>query len=248
MQKINKQENKPEKPLYPMRINKYLAGKGYATRTGADEMIKNNMVTINGRMAVLGDKILETDTVNVKSGRKPKKYEYFAYNKPVGIITHSAENGEQDIKQNLLKSGMPPDVFPVGRLDKDSSGLIILTNDGRITDRLLNPKHEHHKKYIVKTLNKLQSNFKKIMEVGVDLEDFKTAPCSVTIKRDNEFSITLSEGKKHQIRRMVVALKNEVVNLKRTDIMNISLGKLETGKTRKIEGEELSVFLKELGL
>lgn len=231
-----------------MRINKYLAGKGYATRTGADEMIKNNLVTINGRAAVLGDKILETDMINVRSGKKPKKYEYFAYNKPIGVITHSPENGEKDIKQDLAKSDLPADVFPVGRLDKDSHGLIILTNDGRITDRLLNPKHEHDKKYIVKTLNKLQSNFKKLMESGVELEDFKTAPCYVIVKSDNEFSITISEGKKHQIRRMVVALKNEVVDLKRTDIMNISLGKLEIGKTRKIEGEELSVFMKSLGL
>ena len=235
-------------PTYPMRINKYLAGKGYATRTGADEMIKNHMVKINGRIAVLGDKVLESDNVEVRSGKRPKKYEYFAYNKPVGVITHSPQDEEKDIKESLAKSGLPENIFPVGRLDKDSHGLIILTNDGRITDRLLNPKHEHEKEYTVRVLHKLQSNFKNVMEAGVELEDFKTAPCSVTIKGDKEFGITLSEGKKHQIRRMVVALKNEVVDLKRIRVMNISLGKLENGKTRKIEGEELSVFLKDLGL
>src|SRR3989338_4061299 len=117
-----------------MRINKYLAAKKYCTRRQADELIKKGLVLINGKPAVLGDKVNEKDTVVVKW--RQTKYRYFAYNKPRGIITHSPQGDEQDIASAVpeLKN-----VFPVGRLDKDTHGLIILTDDGRITDRLLNP-------------------------------------------------------------------------------------------------------------
>ncbi len=233
---------------YPMRINKYLAHKGYATRTGADELIKKNLVFINGERAVLGDKVSKTDIVEVKQSKKPEKYVYYAYNKPVGVVTHSPQYNEKDIKNSINKTIPHKDVFPVGRLDKDSHGLIILTNDGRITDRLLNPLHVHDKEYVVKTLHKINAHFKKIMENGVFIEGYTTQPCTVHITNDNEFRIIISEGKKHQIRRMVVALKNEVTDLKRTRVLNITLGKLPVGQTREITSDELSIFLKNLGL
>lgn len=227
-----------------MRINKYLALSGYSTRRGADELISKKQVYINGNLAVLGDKINEDDVVDVRTSGKQKQNLYFAYNKPLGVITHSPQFNEKDIAQSVSIKG----IFPVGRLDKDSSGLIILTNDGRITDRLLNPEYEHRKEYIVKTVNKLRPSFKEHMEAGVDIEGYITKKCKVRIIGDRTFSITLTEGKKHQIRRMVSALHNEVFELKRVKIMNIDLGRLPAGEYRPIEGDELKNFLKELGL
>jgi len=218
---------------FPMRINKYLALKNHATRRGADELIKKNLVLINGRFAVLGDKVNEEDNVEVRANKKAKVYEYYAYNKPIGMQTEA-----------INISGL----FPIGRLDKDSHGLIILTNDGRITDRLLNPKHVHDKEYVVETKEKLRSNFKEKMEAGVQIENEQTEPCKVKILGDKKFSVILTEGKKHQIRRMCSALFTEVEDLERIRIINIALGKLAPNQTRKIEGEELKTFLKSLGL
>src|SRR3989338_9718522 len=132
-----------------MRINKYLALKKISTRRGADELVKNKKVFINGKLAILGNQVNETDVVEVK-GVKTKEYLYFAYNKPIGIETNSPRN----------------DLFSLGRLDKASHGLLLLTNHRRITDQLLNPKYFHEKEYVVRTLNKLRSNFKQKMEAG----------------------------------------------------------------------------------
>jgi 23S rRNA pseudouridine2604 synthase len=234
----------PASPLYPMRINKYLALKNYATRRGADDLVEKGQVFINNSRAILGDKVNENDKVEVHNRGKAKEYIYLAYNKPRGIITHSPQHGEREAKQDIPIR----DVFPVGRLDKDSTGLLILTNDGRVTDRLLNPKHAHDKEYIVTTKNNLRSSFKAKMEAGVKIENEMTKPCKVDIINENTFRITLGEGKKHQIRRMCVALFQEVDTLKRVRIMNIILGKIEEGSYRKIAGEELKAFLKSLGL
>ncbi len=234
--------------LYPMRINKYLALKKISTRRGADELVKKGDVLINGKLALLGSKVSETDTVEIK-GNKPKEYIYFAYNKPIDIITHSPQRKEIDIKQDLkLKTGsvskaILDSLFPVGRLDKNSHGLMILTNDGRITDQLLNPKYSHEKEYVVKTSNKLRSNFKQKMEKGVNIEGYVTKKCKVNIINDFTFKIILCEGKKHQIRRMCATLFQEIADLRRERIMNIKLGSLKKGALREIIGEEKSAFL-----
>ena len=220
-----------EEYSYPMRINKYLALKKISTRRGADELVKEKKVFINGRLAVLGSKVLEKDIIEVK-GAKKKEYKYFAYNKPIGIETDSPKE----------------DLFPLGRLDKASHGLMILTNDGRITDQLLNPKYFHEKEYLVKTKEKLRNNFKQKMEAGVDIEGYLTKKCKVQIINDFSFRIILTEGKKHQIRRMCANLFQEVADLKRERIMNIKLGNLAQGAMREIKGEELEIFLKSLGL
>ena len=232
---------KPVKPEYPMRINKYLAMRKYATRREADEIISKRRVTINGRLAVLGDKVKENDVVEVKWN--PKKYRYFAYNKPRGIITHSPQGEEQEIKEIMPIVG----VFPVGRLDKDSHGLIILTDDGRLTDSLLNPKFAHEKEYKVMTKDQLPGYFKRKMEEGVDIGGYVTRPCAVEMLSDRKFTITLTEGKKHQIRRMCGAFGQSAVDLERKRIMNIKLGNLNPGEHRPIEGSELAQFLKSLG-
>lgn len=236
--------NTPKDFTFPMRINKYLAFKKHSTRRGADELINERKVFINGRLAVLGDKVLETDQVEVRFRGKQVPYIYIAYNKPKGVVTHSAQGGEKEIKQVISIK----DIFPVGRLDKDSHGLIILTNDGRITERLLGPDYFHEKEYLVKTKNPLRPNFKEKMEKGVQIDQEKTAPCKVEIINKNTFRVILTEGKKHQIRRMCVALFQEVDDLKRTRVMNIELGKLASGAHRQIKGEELQTFLKALDL
>jgi 23S rRNA pseudouridine2604 synthase len=211
---------------YPMRINKYLALKKISTRRGADELIKAKKVFINGKPAVLGSQVEEADKVEVK-GAPENKYEYFAYNKPIGIETNSPR----------------PDLFPIGRLDKNSHGLLILTNDGRITDRLLNPKYFHEKEYVVRTSNRLRSSFKEKMEKGVNIEGYITQRCKIKILSPFTFKIILTEGKKHQIRRMCSALFQEVADLKRERIMNVKLGTLKDGSLRELKGEELSTFL-----
>jgi len=228
---------------YPMRINKYLAHKGIATRRGADELIEKGVVFVNGKKATLGQTISQKDNVEVKKHNK-KKLIYLAYNKPVGIVTHSPQNKEQEIKDIIdIKN-----VFPVGRLDKNSHGLIILTNDGRITDKLLNPDALHEKEYVVMTKQKLRSSFKEKMEGGVTIEGYKTRPVKIDLLGENKFKIILTEGKRHQIRRMVVALFNEVTDLKRVRVMNIRLGDLKPGEYRPIEGKELENLLHDLNI
>jgi len=240
----------PKKPVdeYPMRINKYLAVKNYATRRGGDELVSKGLVTINGHRAALGDKVEKNDTVEVRVKGKQKKFTYLAYNKPRGMITHSPQGGEHDIKEELKGVSGLADVFPVGRLDKDSHGLIILTDDARVTDRLLNPKFEHDKEYEVEVREKLRNSFKKNMEAGVDIEGYTTKDCFVEPLGESSFRIILREGKKHQIRRMVSALHNTVVDLMRVRVGTISLLGLPEGHWRPIEGPELEAFLKNLGL
>lgn len=245
---IKKIQEKPKTPVettdtYPMRINKYLALKKISTRRGADELVTAKKVFINKKLAVLGSKVNETDVVEVK-GVKKTDYKYFAYNKPVDVITHSPQDEETDIKEEIKNKNIPKDVFPIGRLDKNSHGLLILTNDGRITDQLLNPKYFHEKEYVVRTSNKLRSNFKTKMEAGVNIEGYVTKPCKIKILSDFTFKIILTEGKKHQIRRMCSALFQEVADLKRERFMNIKLGNLKPNDFREIKGEELSTFLK----
>jgi len=232
--------------LYPMRINKYLAWKKISTRRGADELVENKKVFINGKLALLGSKVNENDKVEIKGNKNPKVYIYFAYNKPIDTITHSPQKGEHDIREDLKNTTISKDVFPIGRLDKNSHGLIILTNDGRITDQLLSPKYFHEKEYIVRTSNKLRSNFKQKMEAGVNIEGYVTKKCKVTIINKNTFRVILTEGKKHQIRRMCSRLFQEVSDLKRERIMNIKLGNLKPNGFREIKGEELITFLKTL--
>lgn len=233
-----------------VRLNKRLAEEGVATRRNADELIARGIVYVNGEKAVIGMKVVPSDVVEVRPGKRQiaKERLYVAYNKPRGVITHSPQQGEEEIVTSLPPEFRGKDLFPVGRLDKDSYGLIILTNDGRVTDRLLNPSAAHEKEYTVRVKLPLRKNFKERMEAGVDIEGYMTKPAKVRVTGEHSFAITLTEGKKHQIRRMVVAMYNEVTDLQRTRVMNIRLGSLKPGQARAIEGEELETFLKSLSL
>lgn len=228
-----------EEIKYPIRINKYLALKKICSRREADVFIKQKKVKINNRVAVLGDKVKEND--NVSFDNLEKELIYLAFNKPKGIITHSPQGEEEEIKDIIR---IPEKVFPLGRLDKDSHGLIILTNDGRITDKVLNPDYEHEKEYIVKTDKPITSQFLKRMIGGVKLDDgYITKECKVEKIVKNSFSIILTEGKKRQIRRMCAILSIGVLDLKRVRILNINIGDLKLGEARKIKGKELQEFL-----
>jgi len=236
-----------EENKYPMRINKYLAQEGYCSRREADVLVSKGLVRINGEIAKLGDKIKENDLVEVPEKNKEtfKEYIYLAYNKSKGVMTN--EDNKINLKIKDL-ADVPKDVFPVGRLDKDSHGLIILTNDGRITGKLLSPEWEHEKEYVVRVDKKINNHFLKIMGQGVNLGDFKTKPCKIEQLNDYEFKIILTEGKKHQIRRMCDDLGYAVWEIRRVRIENIRLGNLYPGKMRKIEGTELDKFLEILKL
>ena len=215
---------------YPMRINKYLAHKGLATRTGVDELIKNQKVLINGRVAKLGDKVLEKDMVEVRGVHSKKKNIYLAYNKPKGVVSTNPQDNEKSI---MRSAKFPKSVFPVGRLDKESEGLIILTNDGRVTERLLNPAYNHQKEYIVEVDRRFSPAFLRNMENGVDIGDYKTKPAVVRKITDDTFRIILTEGKNRQIRRMCKALGYLVARLIRVRIDTILLGDLKPGEYRE---------------
>ena len=229
---------------YPIRINRYLALNNYATRVGADDLIKKGLVTINGRKAVLGDQVQEGDKVVVATKGTKKSYVYYAYNKSIGVSTNP-DAGSKDI---LSTTRFPEKVFPIGRLDKDSHGLIIMTNDGRVTDRLLSPKYVHEKEYVVKTEVPFTDKFIESMGNGVKFDGFISKKCKVKKVKKDTFDIILTEGKKRQIRRMCEALHHHVVDLKRIRVMNIELDTIQPGQFREIKGKELDIFLTSLGL
>ena len=236
--------------MKPVRINKYIADKGIASRREADGLIEAGKVFINGKKAVIGQKIEENDKVEVK-GASDKKKTYLAYYKGRGVITHSPAKGETDIATQLQKLLQPPrlnlgGVYPVGRLDKDSEGLMILTNDGRVTGPLLDPEAENEKEYEVTVDKPVTGQFLKKLERGVDIEGYVTKSAKAEQKSPKRFLLTLTEGKKHQVRRMCAALGYQVQSLKRVRILNIKLGGLKPNQYRKISGSELKAFLKTL--
>lgn len=231
-----------------MRINKYLAHEGIASRREADVLVEAGRVKINGKKAKNGDQVNETDKVEVSGATKPKSY--LAYYKGRGIITHSPSEREVDIATKLAKDYGITHVSPVGRLDKDSEGLMILSNDGRITGPLLDPEADHEKEYEVTVDKPINPMFVRAMAAGVEIERYRTKRAKVTAHKSNgkKFTIILTEGKKHQIRRMCAALGYQVQDLKRVRITNIKLDKLKPNQYRKIVGPELQEFLKELGV
>ena len=234
------------KTIYPIRINKYLALNNFSTRVGGDDLIKKGLVFINGRRAVLGDKVNEEDKVTVTQKGDKKEYVYYAYNKNVNVSTNP-----DPTSQDILKvTRFPIRVFPVGRLDKDSHGLILMTNDGRVTDRLLSPKYVHEKEYVVKVEPAFSDKFIELMSKGVHFDGFISKKCKVWRKANSKdtFHIVLTEGKKRQIRRMCEALHHKVINLRRIRIMNIEIGKTLLGEFREIKGQELNELLKSLNL
>ncbi len=236
-----------EEITYPIRINRYLYLKGICSRRKADQLIKQGEISINGKVTVLGAKVLEGDDVTV--GKKVKQltseYKYFLYHKPRGIVSHNPQKGEKSVED---VSGLGKNFFPVGRLDKASHGLMLLTNDGRIVNSLLSPEFEHEREYVVKVDKRITNSFITRMKKGVNIEGYVTKQATARKVSDFVFNITLTEGKKHQIRRMVVALGRQVTDLKRIRIMNLMLTGIEEGKHREFSKEEKETLLKALSV
>jgi 23S rRNA pseudouridine2604 synthase len=233
---------------YPVRLNRYLYLKNYCSRRQADVFIEKGLVKINGKRAVLGQKVNEGDVVDVNKQivERKENFVYFIYNKAIGIVTRNPQGGEKSIADVWPKAKT---LQPIGALDKASHGLVLLTNDTRIVDRILSPKHDHEKEYRVRLDKELKPSFKVKMERGVVIEGYKTKPCKVEITGERAFKITLTEGKKHQIRRMCAALGYQVKDLKRTRIMNLRLGTLlKDGQGRAVTVGEKMELLKSLGV
>ena len=228
-----------------MRINKFLSEAGIVSRRGADKWIEEGRITINGNKAELGSKVEPRDDVRAdgKSVIHEDPYVYIALNKPVGITSTT----ERHIPGNIVDFvNHPLRIFHVGRLDKDSHGLILLTNDGDIVNEILRAENEHEKEYIVKVDQPITQDFIKEMSEGVEILDTKTLPCKVEKISSYVFKITLMQGLNRQIRRMCTALGYDVKGLQRVRIMNIHVEGLPIGQWRDLTPTELEELFKTL--
>ena len=228
-----------------IRLNKYIASSGLCSRREADSLIENGKVTINGIVAVQGTKVNEGDVVLV-GGQKitpDDSMVYIAFNKPLGVTCTTDKRDPSNIIDFI---GFDERIFPVGRLDKNSSGLILLTNDGSIVNKLLRAENGHEKEYIVTVNRPFDRNFIKQMESGVPVLGQLTLPCKIKPAGDKTFKIILHQGLNRQIRRMCEYLGYKVTKLKRIRFMNINLGNLETGKWRYLTPDEKKELLKDI--
>ena len=223
------------------RINKFLSEVGYCSRRAADRLIEEGKVTINGKIPEMGTKINRGDQVEVEGQRIERstktKNIYLAFNKPVGIVCTTDRRVEFDNIIDYIR--YPKRIFPVGRLDKLSEGLIFLTNDGDIVNKILRSKNNHEKEYIVGVNRPIDRNFIQRMSNGVEILDTLTKNCFVKQLGPKMFKIILTQGLNRQIRRMCDSLGYKVQSLKRVRIMNIKLD-IPTGKYREFTNEELS--------
>jgi len=223
------------------RINKYLSEVGYCSRREADRLILEGKVTINGKIPEIGTKVEDSDQVEVKGQiiekSKIQKNIYLAFNKPVGIVCTTDRRVEPDNIIDFIK--YPKRIFPIGRLDKLSEGLIFLTNDGDIVNKILRARNNHEKEYVVSLNRPINREFVKTMSNGVEILETITKNCFVKQLGPKKFKIILTQGLNRQIRRMCESLGYRVRSLKRVRIMNIKLD-VPTGKYREFTKEELS--------
>ncbi len=225
-----------------MRLNKYISETGLCSRREADKLIADGAVTLNGTPAGLGTQVNDGDDVRVhgKPVGAKKKHVYIALNKPVGITCTTDQRDPTNIVDYL---DHPERIFPVGRLDKDSDGLILLTNNGDIVNDILRAAHNHEKEYIVTVDRELTPEFVRDMAAGVPILDTVTKPCTVTALDARTFRIVLTQGLNRQIRRMCEHFGYRVRALTRVRIMNIRLGGLKPGHWRNLRDDELTALL-----
>lgn len=220
-----------------MRINKFISETGFCSRREADKRVENGEVTINGVLAVLGSQAEEGDVVRINGQPLVSKKNniYIALNKPIGITCTT----ELHIQGNIIDFVDHLErIFPIGRLDKDSEGLILLTNDGDIVNKVLRSEGKHEKEYLVSVDRPVTDSFVRGMSSGVRILGEMTRPCEVTILSERRFRIVLTEGKNRQIRRMCQAFGYKVEALQRVRIMNIELGSHKVGTWRDLTTEE----------
>jgi 23S rRNA pseudouridine2604 synthase len=225
--------------LEKTRINKYLSEVGYCSRRAADQLISDKRVTINGQVPEMGTKVGSDDIIRVdgKLIAEPRgEMVYLAFNKPVGIVCTTDTKVERN---NIIEYiNYPTRIFPIGRLDKASQGLIFLTNDGDIVNKILRARNNHEKEYVVTVNKPLTPSFLEKMQNGVPILDTITRRCKVEQIGKSTFKIILTQGLNRQIRRMCEYLDYEVVKLKRIRIMNVSLN-IPVGKWRDLTADEL---------
>ena len=228
-----------------IRLNKYVASSGLCSRREADTLIESGKVTINGEVAVQGTKVMDGDIVEV-AGKKitpDDSMVYIAFNKPLGVTCTTDQRDPSNIIDYI---GYPERIFPVGRLDKNSSGLILLTNDGSIVNKLLRAENAHEKEYVVTVNRAYDKEFLKSMESGVPVLGQLTLSCQLKPVNNKTFKIILHQGLNRQIRRMCEYLGYKVTKLKRIRFMNVHLGDLEPGKWRHLTDEEKTELLKRI--
>ncbi len=229
-----------------MRINKFFSNMGYCSRKETNRLIEESRVIVNGKLCIPGQWVEETDVILVDN--KPlesKNKVYILLNKPVGIVCTSAKEIESNIVSYM---GYPEYIFPVGRLDKESQGLILMTNDGELANKILNSDNEHEKEYMVTLDKSFDDSFVEGMSGGVEILNIKTRPCKVTRVSDDTFRIILTQGLNRQIRRMSKAFGYNVKILERVRIMSLKIDGIEIGKWRHLTKIEENELKKELSL
>lgn len=227
---------------YSISLNKYISNTGICSRREADKLIKAGRVTLNQQIAQLGNRVFDGDIVLIDGQplvTKPKAI-YIAFNKPIGIVCTTDSKEPKNIIRYINHRER---LFPIGRLDKPSQGLIFLTNDGDIVNKILRAGNNHEKEYLVTVNQVITTHFIKKMRSGIPILGTITKKCKVKKVSPFQFKITLTQGLNRQIRRMTAYLGYEVIKLKRIRIMNVYLGKLEIGKWRNLTTKEIQEIL-----
>ena len=231
-----------------IRLNKFIADSGVCSRRAADRLVEEGRVTLNGRRAVVGDRVSEGDSVLV-DGKPVSRVEediIIAFNKPRGITCTSDPGDGTNVIDYI---GYPKRIYTIGRLDKDSEGLLLLTNNGELANRLMRARYDHEKEYVVTVDREVTPEFIRGMASGVPILDGKvTRRCLVERTGDRQFRIVLQQGLNRQIRRMCEHFGYEVRRLVRVRIVNVMLGDLPTGKYRDLTPEEREALFKEVGI
>lgn len=219
------------------RLNKFISEAGVASRRAADRMIEEGRVTVNGRPAVVGDKVTEEDDVRVDGRRisKSQRDIVIAFNKPRGVTCTSSPDDPDNVISYI---GYPERIYSIGRLDKDSEGLLLLTNNGELANAVMRSRSEHEKEYVVTVDHDVTAGFLEAMSSGVEILGRTTKPCEVEGISAREFRIVLRQGLNRQIRRMCGALGYAVVRLVRVRVVNVLLGDLPPGEYRDLTEEE----------
>ncbi len=236
---------KKEKLTGPERLNKYMSDAGYCSRREADRLIERGCVTVDGERAYPGQQVLPGQQVTVNSQVLSREEELIllAFNKPAGIVCSARKQAGETTIYELLH--YPRRIFSVGRLDKDSEGLLLMTNYGDILNKILRAENHHEKEYLVTVNKEITPDFLRKMAHGVRLEELgvRTHPCKVYQEGKNKFRIILRQGLNRQIRRMCEALGYQVMKLVRVRIMNIELGSLRPGEYRQVSKKEYTRLL-----
>ncbi|MGY0394219.1 pseudouridine synthase [Fusobacterium sp.] len=227
-----------------MRINKYLASLGVGSRREIDRLIEEGKIKVNGEIISAGIKVTEEDEIEVKGKKIEKTGEkkvYYMLNKPLEILSSAKDDRGRKTVVDLIRC--KERIFPIGRLDYNTTGLILLTNDGELFNRVIHPRSEIYKEYYVKVLGEIKESSIKKLENGVELEDGKTLPAYVKVlskeRGKSELLISIREGRNRQVRRMLDAVNHPVVILRRERIGKLALGKLRVGEYRELTAEEV---------